>query len=51
MQVSGVVEKDGKPIKDLKLKGKWDEELSVHMPDGSVRQLWKVNPPAPEQNR
>ena len=50
-QVSGTVEKDGAPIKGLKLKGKWDTELAAEMPDGSSRRLWAINPPAADPSR
>ena len=50
-QVSGTVEKDGAPIKGLKLKGKWDAELVAEMPDGSSRRLWTINPPAADPTR
>ena len=50
-QVSGTVEKDGVPIKGLKLKGKWDTELVAEMPDGSSRRLWTINPPAAAPTR
>jgi hypothetical protein len=51
LQVSGVVEKAGQPLKGVKLKGKWDAELVAEMPNGSVRQLWKVNAPAADPSR
>ena len=50
-QVSGTVEKDGAPMKGLKLKGKWDTELVAEMPDGSSRRLWTMNPPAADPTR
>ena len=50
-QVSGTVEKDGVPMKGLKLKGKWDTELVAEMPDGFSRRLWTINPPAADPTR
>ena len=51
-QVSGaVLQADGQPLTGLKLAGKWDRELSVQLPDGSSRLLWRVNPPAADPSR
>ena len=51
-QVSGnVLDAEGQPLKGLKLAGKWDRELITHMPDGSSRLLWRVNPPAADPSR
>lgn len=50
--MSGVVqEPDGKAMKGMKLSGKWDQELRAHLPDGSQRILWRVNPPAADPSR
>lgn len=46
-----MVEKNGVAIKGVNLRGKWDRELHVHLPDGSARLLWRVNPPAADPSR
>ena len=33
------------------LSGKWDEDLSAALEDGSTVQLWKRNPPPPDPTR
>ncbi|KAK9801882.1 hypothetical protein WJX73_007191 [Symbiochloris irregularis] len=42
--VKGHLEQDGDKLELPRVHGKWDDAMYAEMPDGSQKQLWKVNP-------